>query len=49
MVTKKPYFMTDKTWYYYDDKELCLKLTDKAPKEAVESYKKFYEAINGKG
>lgn len=35
-----PYFMTNKEWYYYDGDQL--QLTDKAPKEAIESYKEYY-------
>ena len=38
-----PYFFINKEWYYYDEKEEIYKLTDKAPQEAIESYKKFYE------
>ena len=41
----KPYFMENKEWFYLDYKEHKYKLTDKAPKEAIESYKKFYEAL----
>ncbi len=37
-----PYFMENKDWYYFDKVEWRLKLTDKAPKEAVESYIEFY-------
>lgn len=37
-----PYFMENEEWYYYDEKEGIYKLTDKAPKEAIESYKEFY-------
>lgn len=40
-VAKEPYFMTNKEWYYYDREEFRIKLTDKAPKKARESYKKF--------
>lgn len=40
--TGMPYFMTNKEWYYYDEKEEKYKLTDKAPKEAIESYKEYY-------
>ena len=40
--SKIPYFMKNKEWYYYDEKEEKYKLTDKAPKEAIESYKEFY-------
>ena len=36
--TGMPYFMTNKEWYYYDE----YKLTDKAPKKAIESYKEYY-------
>ena len=46
---KRPYFMTNKDWYYInddeDDVDYGYKLTDKAPPEAVESYKKFYEEL----
>lgn len=40
-----PYFMTNKNWFYFDEKEWKYKLTDKAPKKAVESYKEFYKFI----
>lgn len=39
---KMPYFFINKKWYYYDEKEEKYKLTDKAPKKAVESYEEFY-------
>lgn len=38
-----PYFITNKDWYYYDDTEEKFKLTEKATKEAKESYKNFYK------
>lgn len=38
----KPYFMENEDWYYFDKEEWRYKLTDKAPKEAVESYNEFY-------
>lgn len=41
-----PLFFTNKEWYYYDEKEEKYKLTDKAPKEAIESYKQFYENLS---
>ena len=41
----KPYFMKNKEWYYYDIKTFKYKLTDIAPKEAVDSYKEYYEEI----
>lgn len=43
MIQKKPYFLTNKEWYYFDEKEWCLKLTDKATPKARESYKSFYD------
>lgn len=51
-VARLPYFMTNKEWYYFDKKELCIKLTDKATEKAKKSYADFqanYEADNGKG
>jgi len=35
------YWCTNKEWYYSDPKTLTMKLTDKAPPRAVESYKKW--------
>lgn len=45
MTLDKPYFMKNKEWFYFDEKEWCYKLTDKAPKEAVESYNEFYATL----
>lgn len=42
MLQSRPYFMTNPEWYYHDEDEWKYKLTDKAPKEAVESYNEFY-------
>ena len=42
MIAKEPFFMTDKTWYYFDKNEFRLKLTDKASEEAMKSYEEFY-------
>lgn len=42
-----PYFMTNKEWYYFDEKDnYKLKLTDKAPPEAVKNYKERCEMLN---
>lgn len=41
----KPYFMKNEKWYYFDEKAFRYKLTDKAPKKAIESYKEWYEDI----
>ena len=43
---RKPYFMTNKEWYRYDDKEEKYVLTDKAPQEAIESYNEFYKELD---
>lgn len=45
MEIKKPYFMKNKEWYYFDEKDFIYKLTNKAPKEAIESYKEFYKIL----
>lgn len=45
-ILDSPYFMNNKEWYYWDEKEWKYKLTDKAPKEAIKSYKIFYKEIN---
>ena len=37
-----PYFMNNKEWYYYDEKEEIYKLTDKATDKAKESYYEYY-------
>lgn len=38
--------MKNKDWYYYDEKEMRCKLTKKAPKKAIESYRCFYEMLD---
>lgn len=37
-----PYFMTNKSWYYYDEKEEIYKLTDNATEKAKQSYHEYY-------
>ena len=39
----KPYFMTNKEWYYFDENEWEYKLTNKATNKAKHSYNEFYE------
>lgn len=46
LIVDKPYFLTNKEWYYYDVKSGMYKLTDKAPQKAIDSYKKFYKLLN---
>ena len=45
MEFERPYFMTNKEWYYYDESDECYKLTDKAPPEAVKSYEEYHECL----
>ena len=42
MTTEKPYFMENSEWFYFDEHEWKYKLTEKATKEAIESYNEFY-------
>jgi hypothetical protein len=42
----RPYFMSNKSWYFYDEESETFKLTDKATKEAIESYNEFYELLD---
>ena len=46
MTLDKPYFMTNRDWYYFDEKEFCYKLTEAAPPKAQESYKEFYAELD---
>lgn len=41
-----PFFMTNKEWYEFDFKKRCFVLTDKATKEAKQSYKEYMEELN---
>lgn len=41
-----PYFMENEDWYEFDFLQRKYVLTDKAPEEAKESYKKYYEELN---
>jgi hypothetical protein len=45
MTLEKPYFMENSEWYFFDEEEMMYKLTEKAPKKAVESYKEYYSAL----
>lgn len=41
-----PYFMENEEWYYFDYEKKRYMLTDKAPKEAIESYEDFYKEMS---
>lgn len=46
--TKRPYFLENEEWYYYDGKKNKLFLTDKAPEEAKKDCDKWWEdTMNG--
>jgi hypothetical protein len=40
---KLPFFMSNKSWYYFDEDSYRFYLTREAPKEARESYHRFYK------
>lgn len=42
MLSKRPYFLENKDWYYVDEKKNKFFLTDKAPEKARKSYEEFY-------
>jgi hypothetical protein len=46
MELNRPYFMTNKDWYYFDEDELCYKLTPQATEKAKESYEEYYKMLN---
>lgn len=41
-----PYFMENKEWYSFDFDKRKFVLTDKATKEAKESYEKYIKQLN---
>lgn len=43
MEQERPFFMSNKDWYYFDEDEFCYKLTNKATNEAKKSYEEFYK------
>lgn len=38
----KPFFMNNPDWYYFDEDDWKYRLTDRAPREARDSYEDFY-------
>lgn len=45
IIDERPYFLTNKDWYYFDEEKWCYKLTDKAPQKAIDSYNEFYKQL----
>lgn len=46
IILEEPYFLTDKSWYYYDMELGKLMLTEDAPEEAVKSYNEYYKMLD---
>jgi hypothetical protein len=46
MTLKRPFFLSNKEWYYEDDESGTFKLTEKATPEAIKSYNEFYAELN---
>lgn len=44
-----PYFFKNKDWYYFDEEKKEYFLTDKAPPEAIESYKEYLKEKEEEG
>lgn len=42
-VRDKPYFMSNKEWYVFNEEKWKYELTDEAPQEAIDSYNDFYK------
>ena len=45
VLIEKPYFLTNKEWFKYDEKKKIYIITDKAPEKARKSYKEFYDKL----
>lgn len=45
ILSEPPYFMTNEEWYYIDEKDGRLRLTDAAPPEARRSYEEYHELL----
>ena len=46
LIVPQPYFMKNKDWYFFDKSTFTCKLTNKAPKKAIDSYNEFYKILN---
>ena len=45
---ERMYWHSNKEWWFYNDKTEKIELTEKAPPEDVESFKKWRESKKGK-
>lgn len=46
LISKEPYFLKNKDWYYYDVKTGKYKLTNNAPQKAIDSYNEYYKQLS---
>lgn len=47
MTIEKPFFMTNKEWFYFDEDKMQYFLTEKATEKAKKSYEEFYLSVFG--
>ena len=47
MTIEKPFFMTNKEWFYFEEEKMQYFLTEKATEKAKKSYKEFYSDVFG--
>lgn len=47
MTIEKPFFMTNKEWFYFDEDKMQYFLTEKATEKAKKSYEEFYYSVFG--
>lgn len=47
MTIEKPFFMTNKEWFYFDEYKMQYFLTKKATEKAKKSYEEFYLSVFG--
>ena len=45
MRIEKPFFMTNKEWFYFDEDKMKYFLTEKATEKAKKSYEEFYSSV----
>ena len=47
MTIEKPFFMTNKEWFYFEEDKMQYFLTEKATEKAKKSYEEFYLSVYG--
>ena len=46
MIIEKPYFMSNTSWFVFDEVNIMYILTEKATEKARQSYNDFYEKLS---